>query len=71
MLFKVYLSRTVPTPKKPCLHGREETVGFLPLAGTCPASLVLKHVDKGHNIKGNYLTGKPPLLGRGASIRTK
>jgi hypothetical protein len=37
------------------------------LTGTCPASLVLQDRVKGHNIKGEYLAGKPRPLGRGAS----
>ncbi len=28
---------------------------------TCPASPALQDGAKGHNIKGNYLTGKPPF----------
>ncbi len=35
------------------------------LAGTCPASPALRDGAKGHNTKGNYLTGKPRPLGRG------
>jgi hypothetical protein len=36
-------------------------------AGKCPASPVPQDGVKGHNMKGNYLTGKPRPLGRGAS----
>jgi hypothetical protein len=37
-------------------------------AGTCPASPALRDGAKGHNTKGNYLTGKLRPLGRGASL---
>jgi len=30
------------------------------LTGTCPASPALQDGAKGHNVKGNTLTGKPP-----------
>ena len=38
------------------------------LTGMCPASPALEGGVKGHNIKGNDLTGKPRPLGRGASL---
>jgi hypothetical protein len=34
----------------------------------CPVNPALKGGVKGHNLKGNYLTGKPRLLGRVASL---
>ncbi len=37
------------------------------LTGKCPASPALQDGAKGHNIRGNYLTGKPRPLGRRAS----
>jgi hypothetical protein len=33
------------------------------LAGRCPASPAFHDEAKGHNIKANYLTGKPRPLG--------
>jgi len=36
------------------------------LAGTCPASIALQNGAKGHNVKGNYLTGKPRPLRAGS-----
>jgi hypothetical protein len=38
------------------------------LAGTCPAGPALHEGTEGHNMKGNYLTGKPGPLGQGASL---
>jgi hypothetical protein len=38
------------------------------IAGKCPVNPALKGGVKGNNIKGNYLTGKPRLLGRVASL---
>ena len=40
----------------------------LGVTGACPASPALQDGVKGHNIKGDYLTGKPRPLGRGASF---
>jgi len=42
-----------------------ETATQAALTGTCPASPALQAGVKGHNVKGNYLTGKPRPLGRG------
>ncbi len=47
-----------------------DAVGFFILwvTGICPGSPVLWDGVKGHNIKGNYLAGKPRPSGRGASL---
>ena len=41
---------------------------FSGLTGKCPVNAALEGGIKGHNIKGNYFTGKPRPLGCGASF---
>jgi len=59
----------LPLSKSGMSESGAEKMGFFCRFGRqVPRELAIEGRVKGHNITGNYLTGKPSPLGRGASL---